>query len=226
MDDKRLFELLHNTYERQRFYINNETPSITQLQKSWPCLLHGKVLYWNYRRLMCQDLNQLEAGINIKIERMLEFARTKKLVKKIPTDINDQHIELLRVLAKQFKERFEMIFKILPDRGHAEEVESLSPCIIFAQDENKYIVVIEKIPINEGSGSFIGALKEFYACFFVFNMKYPSKANSTLEVLQRYFMKTHPDSGTKSTTYTKSKSAVIRFVQSFSDYVTSSTSNK
>lgn len=65
--------------------------------------------------------------------------------------------------------------------------------------ENKYYVHVEKeIVQSNGCTTFVEAFKIFFSFFFIMNMEYPKKIATTLEMIQRYIFKIHPDSGTKS----------------------------
>lgn len=61
------------------------------------------------------------------------------------------------------------------------------------------------------SNSFEKAIKLLFAIYFNFNLMYPKKISVTLEMVQKYFFKVHPDSGTKSS-HTPSKKIVISFI--------------
>lgn len=156
LDEVELTELLQQTYPQNRAFID-KTPTIAEVQKSWPSLLHGKVILWNYKKLVGHNIDQLEKAINLKLERLTEFALHKKLIKKSSTDTNEQHLDLFRYLTKHFKENFEHILKIVPvissginensfsvlnfvlfqNRSHCKDaVLTSSPCILFAESNN------------------------------------------------------------------------------------------
>lgn len=72
-----------------------------------------------------------------------------------------------------------------------------------SSDGPKYFVCIEREIINsEGFGDFFTALRTCYGAYYVFNMKYPQKCSS-IEFIQRYLLKTHPDKGSKGNTCSK-----------------------
>lgn len=83
----------------------------------------------------------------------------------------------------------------------------------MGNEERKYNVIIENALINNGQDSFIECLKEFYALYYNFNLEYPRRLSCSMEFLQRYIMKTHPDTGTKSSYFSASKKRVITFMK-------------
>lgn len=60
----------------------------------------------------------------------------------------------------------------------------------------KYHVHFEDEIIKPGRGctSFIEAFKVMFALFMIFNIKFPKTICLTLEMIQRYFFKIHPNS--------------------------------
>lgn len=82
----------------------------------------------------------------------------------------------------------------------------------------KYYVSIEKQIINEETESFFQALRLCYGTYYVFNMKYPQKCSSTLEFIQRYYLKSHhPDKGTKGNYCSKKR--VINLLKNLAESV-------
>ncbi|KAG5868724.1 hypothetical protein JTB14_001057 [Gonioctena quinquepunctata] len=62
-----------------------------------------------------------------------------------------------------------------------------------------YYVYFEKDTVgNDGEATFLDALKVAYALYFILNIKYPKDLSTTMEFLQRMFLKIHLDSGSKS----------------------------
>lgn len=72
---------------------------------------------------------------------------------------------------------------------------------------------MEGLKINEtGYETFIEAFQVAYTMFFVMNLEYPKKMGVTFEMIQRYFLKIHPDAGTKAKRIPRSKQRVINFI--------------
>ncbi|KAG5900594.1 hypothetical protein JTB14_017452 [Gonioctena quinquepunctata] len=61
-----------------------------------------------------------------------------------------------------------------------------------------YVYFKKKNIGNDGEATFLDALKVAYALYFILNKKYPKDLSTTMEFLQRMFLKIHPDSGSKS----------------------------
>nr|XP_023027460.1 uncharacterized protein LOC111515468 isoform X2 [Leptinotarsa decemlineata] len=221
LSDIELELLLEETYEKQRMLIDKILP-IIQMKSMWPCFFQRRFIFWHYQRLMGHSLNQLETAMKMKIDRLLDYLHMKKYIGKTPIEASDteKYMNLLKGLTKHFREVFDYILKTLKSQDQVNEVESLRPCLIFVEDDSKYYIVIEKIIVNDGTTDFIDALKQCYGCFYIFNMKYPERALSTMEFLQRYFMKTHPSTGTKASTSGTNKNSVIRFLKNFAEFIT------
>lgn len=60
--------------------------------------------------------------------------------------------------------------------------------------------------------TFIKAFKVCFALYFNFNIMYPKGICTTLEMIQRYHLKIHPDSGTKSKKICMSKKKVVNLI--------------
>lgn len=88
-----------------------------------------------------------------------------------------------------------------------------SQCFVLFQmkEEKRKFPFTWKKTVLVISHSFEEALKLLFAVYFNFNLMYPKKVSVTLEMIQRYFFKVHPDSGTKSSN-TPSKKKVISFI--------------
>ncbi|KAK4886629.1 hypothetical protein RN001_002900 [Aquatica leii] len=65
-------------------------------------------------------------------------------------------------------------------------------------------VYLEKVKVTDCI-HFTEALQVAFAIYFNMNLKYPKAISTTLEMIQRYFLKIHPDSGTKSQKISSSK---------------------
>ncbi|KAG5871480.1 hypothetical protein JTB14_032194 [Gonioctena quinquepunctata] len=75
-----------------------------------------------------------------------------------------------------------------------------------------YYVYFEKENIgNDGEATFLDALKVAYA-YFILNIKYPKDLSTTMEFLQRMFLKIHPDSGSKSKKVSAVRKKVFNFI--------------
>lgn len=89
--------------------------------------------------------------------------------------------------------------------------------LFFTGVEDRCLVVYENnLTTDTGFNTFGEAFQFAFALYFNCNLKYPSGISLSLELLQRYFLKIHPDSGTKSTPQSKKnknlKSRVISLI--------------
>lgn len=69
-------------------------------------------------------------------------------------------------------------------------------------------MVIEK-DVFSSVDTFDAALEMAFGAFFIFNLEYPKNYCATLEMIQRYFLKIHPDQGSRSKKQSATKKKVI-----------------
>lgn len=74
-------------------------------------------------------------------------------------------------------------------------------------------VYFEKQKILECKNVF-DAISCTFGLYFILNLEYPKEISTFLEMLQRYFLKIHPDNGSKSKKITSSKRKVISMIKS------------
>lgn len=86
--------------------------------------------------------------------------------------------------------------------------------IIVKESQTKFYIAMEgKILLNNTScHDFMEALRIVFCLYFIFNLMYPKDLSLTLEMIQRYYVKHHPDYGTKSSKKSSSKKKVIAFI--------------
>lgn len=74
---------------------------------------------------------------------------------------------------------------------------------------------MESFKVDEnGYDNFLIAFQVAFSIFFNLNLQFPKKLSITLEMIQRYFLKIHPDAGTKSKKTPRSKQRVINLINS------------
>lgn len=78
--------------------------------------------------------------------------------------------------------------------------------------------VEHEITQNNGYTSFTESFKICFALFFIMNLEYPKKLSTTLEMIQRFIFKIHPDSGTKSKRVPGAKKKVIALMVKIKDH--------
>lgn len=57
--------------------------------------------------------------------------------------------------------------------------------------------------------NFDTAIEMAFGAFYIFNLEYPKNFSATLEMIQRYFLKIHPDQGSRSKKQGATKKKVI-----------------
>lgn len=92
-------------------------------------------------------------------------------------------------------------------------VESLSynNYIYFLDRHYIHSVFVEKEKITS-SLSLMTAFEVMFSLYYNFNIAYPKENSLTLEFIQRYIMKIHPDQGTKSKKKTAGKLKIISLI--------------
>lgn len=80
-----------------------------------------------------------------------------------------------------------------------------------------YWVVTERQQIVNVS-SFKEGLEIVFALYYVLNLEYPKPAANSFESMQRYFLKIHPDQGTKNKKGSLSKSKIIGLLTKLRDF--------
>ncbi|KAK4885821.1 hypothetical protein RN001_002092 [Aquatica leii] len=95
------------------------------------------------------------------------------------------------------EEDFSLLYYKFKYSTDIEEILKVNaPCIV--EIENKEISVYFEIVKVTDCIHFTEALQVAFALYFNMNLEYPKAISTTLEMIQRYFLKIHPDSGTKS----------------------------
>lgn len=77
---------------------------------------------------------------------------------------------------------------------------------------------MENQKINNGTPTMREALEQMVALYFIFNLEYPATASYTMEVLQRYFLKIHPDQGSRSKKTGTRLRKIVAFINNLSNF--------
>lgn len=85
--------------------------------------------------------------------------------------------------------------------------------------EKIYNVAIEKqfIDTEKCYVSFLDAFLLCFSSYYNFGVRFPKDISTTLEMIQRYVLNDHPDSGTKSKKVSASKKKVISLIKKLKD---------
>lgn len=216
---------LRKTFPQQRQFIN--CSSVAESKNEWPSLFHKSGMFQHFSQLTGVDINKLDEVFMEKSTKIMKFYE-KKFKKSIPPTGNPK--EVFDYILHIFNE-VTIIFDNI-------EAITLAPClmtskffiiskdwlrtpnnlyfIFVAVPNGRYAVYAEKILIMEET-SFLEALKILFCSYFNFNMKYPINCSSTLEFIQRYMLKIHPDRGSRSSKITYSKRKVINLMTKLND---------
>ncbi|XP_018564290.1 uncharacterized protein LOC108905764 [Anoplophora glabripennis] len=155
-----------------------------------------------------------------KCEKIINFGKLKKLTSfTLGSDNTKNCVEALKVVAKHFKEQIDDLLHKVQTKDNLENLLINSPCIVISEDDKgtNYHVAIEKELINNGTTDFVSAFQQCYAMYYICNMQYPKSLSCTFEFVQRYYMKTHPDQGTKSKIFSASKKKVIALMKKLTE---------
>lgn len=91
--------------------------------------------------------------------------------------------------------------------------------VLAMNGEKLYFVATEKELIDKnGYSTFTSAFHVCFALFFNFGMKFPKDVSTTLEMIQRYILQDHPDTGTKSKKVESSKKKVISLISKLKEF--------
>ncbi|CAH0555858.1 unnamed protein product [Brassicogethes aeneus] len=214
IDDPRFYELLEETYPSQReFLTRSNPPTFAEIKSEWPVLLIKDAIFRHFKKLTEKPVLENDK----KYLKIMEYGKLKK------QQINDDEelvLKVLRVLATHFKEDLKSFFyqfqNVSPeDNTILEEIPILEPVLIeFDMSGQKiYNVAMEKNLISDkGYPSFTEAFYICFCLFFNFGVKFPRNVSTTLEMIQRYILNDHPDTGTKSKKVEASKRKVIALI--------------
>ncbi|XP_074040911.1 uncharacterized protein [Leptinotarsa decemlineata] len=193
-DNPDLLETLHETFPQQRDFLNRH-PSRETIQQEWPILFSKSGALIHFHKLTNSDLTQLGKKAAEKLDKFLKL--------HTPEENNEtseyELLTIIKILARYFKENLESIYMEIDNIPNSEDLQ-LEPLIMkIGTEENNFFVYYEKGAINQkGFSTFNEAFQIAFSLYFNLNLKYPSNISLTMEFVQRYFLKIHPDSGTKS----------------------------
>lgn len=86
-------------------------------------------------------------------------------------------------------------------------------CVSESAEESGYMVYLEQVPINDDVYLiFVEAFVISFALYFITNLQYPKDVCYTMEMIQRYYCKIHPDVGSKSGKKIGAKSRVLTLI--------------
>uniref|UniRef100_A0A3B3QPE7 Uncharacterized protein n=1 Tax=Paramormyrops kingsleyae TaxID=1676925 RepID=A0A3B3QPE7_9TELE len=199
----------------QRRDINaTSTPSVSDLQKEWPFLFMQKFLLQHFCTLTGIELeSRLRESLAGKSKRVLQYFKSqllkwKKDVKTVLYGLDqqmedvDSGLAAILVMIAYFKDKEDALF-LLADVNiplyctDAEAQISLPsiPRLIMLGKIPKWMLSIEgRVVLRMSDHSdFTSALAVLFGSFYVFNIEYPEEAATTLEFIQRFFVRINPE---------------------------------
>ncbi|KAF5283964.1 hypothetical protein FQR65_LT13656 [Abscondita terminalis] len=198
-NDETFTKVFLETYAEQRKFLNQDHDMlIDSIRNEWPTLLTDIGIKLHYKELLGHSIDELEIALFQKAETIIAFANKKKIKVNVDkTSERDQKAkEVIRIISILLKEDISDFLFELPNYDMIDQIVTTArPCLILKNNQNnriEYFVAIEKQIITTGTETFIEALKQCYTFYYILNLQYIRKFSSTLEFIQRYFLKTHP----------------------------------
>ncbi|KAJ3662388.1 hypothetical protein Zmor_006739 [Zophobas morio] len=95
-----------------------------------------------------------------------------------------------------------------------EIIKVAAPCVIEIESDPQtiYHVVLKRQVVIPSVVTLKDAVSWAFGLYFIMNLEYPDKVSAVLEMMQRFFLKIHPDQGSKSKRVTPTKRKVIGFM--------------
>ncbi|XP_056608546.1 uncharacterized protein zgc:113210 isoform X1 [Triplophysa dalaica] len=218
-------DLMQQTYVYQRHMINScPAPTISEIELHWPFLFTERGLCRHFQTLTGIDIrSRFGESFNIKAKRILRYFYSQKLrwseeIQSFLSEIEDDGVEAsnnktaisaILLLMKHFKEKETFIFISAGEASTKMSIEKemtlpATPRLIMLGDKlltsSKWFISIEGRVTHslDNQLDFMAALSVFFGCFYVFNIEYQESASTTLELIQRFFVRINPE-GTKCT---------------------------
>uniref|UniRef100_A0A9J8DLI9 Uncharacterized protein n=1 Tax=Cyprinus carpio carpio TaxID=630221 RepID=A0A9J8DLI9_CYPCA len=216
-DQKRVIDLMTLLYEQQRRDINTTpSPTMSDLQNEWPFLFMQKFLLQHFCTLTGIELeSRLRESLAGKGKRVLQYFSSQLLkwnkeVKAVLHGIErqvedmDPGLSAIVVMIAYFKEKEEAVFLLADETSTQADVEAQislpsTPRLIMLGESilgaKKWMLSIEGRVVLQLSdrSEFTSALAVLFASYYVFNMEYPAEAATTLEFIQRFFIRINPE---------------------------------
>ncbi|XDV33478.1 hypothetical protein PO909_003877 [Leuciscus waleckii] len=196
-DQKRVNDLMTLLYEQQRRDINaTPSPTLSDLQR-------------------IELESRLRESLAGKGKRVLQYFNSQLLkwnkeVKAVLHGIErqmedmDPGLSAIVVMIAYFKEKEEAVFLLADESSTQADIEAQislpsTPRLIMLGESilgaKKWMLSIEGRVVLQLSdcSEFTSALAVLFASYYVFNMEYPEEAATTLEFIQRFFIRINPE---------------------------------
>ncbi|CAH0558576.1 unnamed protein product [Brassicogethes aeneus] len=207
-DLENFHDLLEKTYGDQRQFLNNiqNPPTVLEIKKEWPVLFKEPAIIWHFQKLTSKDLNTLPTIIEKNAQSIKKFGVK---IKKLQGNEYEDWETSLKFVANYFNEDLNYFYYKTKEDDNA--AKSSAPCVIEIENKNEFFVFMENEKVLEVKSGIEG-IKIAFGLYFIFNLQYPHETSLTLEFIQRFFMKIHPDAGTGSKKNKNSKNKVITLI--------------
>uniref|UniRef100_A0A8C1YHB9 Zgc:113210 n=1 Tax=Cyprinus carpio TaxID=7962 RepID=A0A8C1YHB9_CYPCA len=241
-------DLMQQTYVYQRHMINScPPPTISEIEGHWPFLFTERGLCRHFKILTGIDIrSRFNETLFDKSKRILNYFSRQRLkwngeIQSMLSEIEDANatdnnkiaMSAILLMMKYFKEKDNAVFILADENSTKTSIENemslpATPRLIMLGEtlltSSKWFVSIEGRVTHsiDDQLDFAAALSVFFGCFYVFNIEYEESASTTLELIQRFFVRINPE-GTKCTsksgTSRRTGSAVQRKPQNFNTRV-------
>ncbi|XP_059415527.1 uncharacterized protein zgc:113210 [Carassius carassius] len=241
-------DLMQQTYVYQRHMINScPPPTISEIEGHWPFLFTERGLCRHFKILTGIDIrSRFNETLFDKSKRILNYFSRQRLkwngeIQSMLSEIDDVNatdnnkiaMSAILLMMKYFKEKDNAVFILADENSTKTSIENemslpATPRLIMLGEtlltSSKWFVSIEGRVTHsiDDQLDFAAALSVFFGCFYVFNIEYEESASTTLEFIQRFFVRINPE-GTKCTsksgTSRRTGSAVQRKPQNFNTRV-------
>ncbi|XP_038059410.1 uncharacterized protein LOC119730514 [Patiria miniata] len=232
--EKKIDDTMSLTYFLLRQHINNKdpVPSISELKQKWPFLFVPRCFFAHFKCLTgIEIVTRLYEAFQSKGKRIQGYMehqneQVRKQVKNVLADIqsalpevDDEHQVLypgvILLMMAYFEEPEDSLFMLADVTATAAEIEALpdlpnTPRLIMKGNSIltalKWMLCIEgKVVCASSSTDFMTGLAFLFGSYYILNLEYQAEAATTLEFIQRCFMRINPESGSKCTAKGKSK---------------------
>uniref|UniRef100_A0A8C3AI00 Uncharacterized protein n=1 Tax=Cyclopterus lumpus TaxID=8103 RepID=A0A8C3AI00_CYCLU len=194
-NEKRVEQLMSDTFVSQRNDIRADKDT-RALKEEWPYLFSLVGIKAHFRLLTGVDVDErFEEAMATKFARVLDYFRSRRAARRradIPAAGGPCGAVLM--LLSHFKEDFERMFHVWDRTCIADAVRTErlphTPCVVACgaspMSAAAFMLAVDREVIIEDVASFTDALVGMFACYYVFNLRYPAELGATMEFLQRW----------------------------------------
>ncbi|CAH0553345.1 unnamed protein product [Brassicogethes aeneus] len=212
--DDFLTKYLEAHYSKQRDFLNKLIPpTVHQIKATWPVFENVKYISLHFHKLTKTNLDNFLTSLQQKSERLVNYAIQQKYIEKTEENLS---IQALKFFGNYFKENLSEIFYTFEENTSEIEIANkitINECCVVELGSIPWVFYQKYAFIK--CDTFLQAVTIMFGLYFILNLRYPRKTQVFMEFLQRYLLKIHPDSGSKSNDLAVKK--VRRFVNKLKD---------